>query len=420
MGLPLNVSTFQRADRLLFAPLCFALTLIRRLGRTRDDREPPAPRSILFVKLAEQGSTVLAAGAIRRATAMVGRDNVYFLVFEENRFILDVMDLIPPENVFTVPTHSLAGMAIGALSALRRIRGRRIDAAIDLEFFARFSAVLTLLSGASWRVGLHAYFGEGPYRGDLMTHRVLYNPHLHTSQLFGVLVEAMSVAAAELPTFDVRLPPFRHFEPSLTPAPGESERIRRLLEQTTGRTPPPPVILLNPNASDMLPLRRWPIARYEELARRLVAQFPEAAVVITGTEAEAAEAERIVGGVASPRCVSVAGKTNLRELLVLYMASEVLITNDSGPAHFAALTSIDVITLFGPETPALFATLSPHSVAISAGIACSPCVNALNNRQSPCRDNRCMQAITVDQVCEQVMLRYGARMAGRHSGRIPS
>ena len=56
-------------------------------------REPL--RRILFVKLVEQGSSVLACSAIRRAVELVGRENVYFLVFEENRFILDAMGLIP-------------------------------------------------------------------------------------------------------------------------------------------------------------------------------------------------------------------------------------------------------------------------------------------------------------------------------------
>jgi len=153
LGLPLRVSVLQRADRVVFAPICFALTVFRRITGGRDATAPPDPKSILFVKLAEQGSTVLAAGAIRRAIDRVGRDNVYFLVFEENRFILDVMGLVPEENVLTVPTRSTLGMARGALAALRRLRARGIDAAVDLEFFARFSAVLTYLSGARYRVG---------------------------------------------------------------------------------------------------------------------------------------------------------------------------------------------------------------------------------------------------------------------------
>jgi len=239
-----------------------------------------------------------------------------------------------------------------------------------------------------------------------MTHRVIYNPHLHTSQMFGVLVEALGVAANELPTLDVRIPPFRHAEPTFFPAANEQERVRALLPSGAQR-----LVLLNPNAGDMLPLRRWPEERYADLAARIAAALPDATVVLTGTAEEAGAAGRLVARVASPRCVSVAGRTTLRELLILFTIADILVTNDSGPAHFAALTSIDVITLFGPETPELFATLSPHSVALSAAIACSPCINALNNRQSACRDNRCMQAITVDHVLGRVIERWHARAA---------
>jgi ADP-heptose:LPS heptosyltransferase len=61
----------------------------------------------------------------------------------------------------------------------------------------------------------------------------------------------------------------------------------------------------------------------------------------------------------------------LRQVLVLYTRSEILVTNDSGPAHFASMTPIHVVTLFGPETPALFAARSPNATALWAGIACS-------------------------------------------------
>src|SRR5437867_5319982 len=99
IGLPVSVNWLQKADRFVFAPLCFVLTLLRRVLPEADPSKEPHPHSLLFVKLAEQGSTVLATRAVRRATEWVGRENIYFLVFEENRFVLDVMELVPEENV---------------------------------------------------------------------------------------------------------------------------------------------------------------------------------------------------------------------------------------------------------------------------------------------------------------------------------
>src|ERR1700755_2014267 len=117
MDLPAGILTLQRTDRWVGVPLCVILTLLRRIFDCARRPKPHQVRRILFVKFAEQGSTVLAYPAIRRATEMVGRENVYFVVFKDNRFILDVMEVIPEENVITIATHSPFGLALSALRA---------------------------------------------------------------------------------------------------------------------------------------------------------------------------------------------------------------------------------------------------------------------------------------------------------------
>src|SRR5213596_2563751 len=405
MDLPANISTLQRTDRWIGAPLCAILTLLRKIFESAGPQGPRQVQRILFVKFAEQGSTVLAYCAIRRAVEMVGRENVYFVVFEDNRFILDVMEIIPEENVITIPTNSPFGLALGALRAVLRIRKIRIDGVVDMEFLTRFSAMLTFTTGANSRVGFHTFFGDGPYRGDLMTHRLLYNPHLHTSQMFEAMVEALTRDPAMLPTFDFKPPAIQSFA-KFNPAAGEVAQVDALLQRENPAVGSAPLILLNPNASDLLPLRRWPPGHYVQLARRLLQRYPELFIGFTGSPDEAAPNNQLADEVGSSRVIQLAGKTTLRQVLVLYTRSEILVTNDSGPAHFASMTPIRVVTLFGPETPALFAARSSNATALWAGIACSPCVNAYNNRQSVCRNNLCMQAITVDEVFEEVTRIY--------------
>ncbi len=403
--------TLQWLDRRVGAPICLLLTGFRKVASLFGSRTPPGPvRSILFLKLAEQGSTVLAHEAVRQAVARVGRDQVYFLVFEENRFIVDLIGLVPPGNVFTVRTASAGSMAASAARVLAEIRRRRIDACLDLEFFARFSAALAYLTGIPRRVGFHVYFNEGPYRGDLMTHRVLYNPHLHTSRTFTSLVLALDAEPAAFPTFGV-VPPESPPLPTFQPDEAEVAEVRAMLG-AVGSPAGAKLIILNANAGDLLPLRKWPAAHYAELAERLLAEFPDAWVGFTGSPEEAPRVAEIAAFVGSPRCGCLAGKTTLRQLLVLFGLAEVLVTNDSGPAHFGALTAVDVVALFGPETPLLFSAPGPRNHAVWAGIACSPCINAFNNRQTACRDNVCMKTITVDQVHATVGRIFRARTAG--------
>jgi hypothetical protein len=153
----MRISTMRLVDRWLGIPVCVALTVLRRVRDRGRAPAPAPPRRIVFVKLAEQGSTVLACSAIRRAVELVGREHVFFVVFEQNRFILDVMALIPPGNVVTIDANGALATVAGAVAALRRLRRLRVDVAIDLEFFARSSAAIAYLSGATSRVGLHAF-----------------------------------------------------------------------------------------------------------------------------------------------------------------------------------------------------------------------------------------------------------------------
>src|SRR5438105_4555961 len=83
----------------------------------------------------------------------------------------------------------------------------------------------------------------GPCRGDLMTHRLLYNPRLHTSHMFEAMVEALTRDPAVLPTFD--------FTPSVNqplarfrPSPSEVAEINAFLERENPRIGSAPLVLL--------------------------------------------------------------------------------------------------------------------------------------------------------------------------------
>jgi len=397
----MKVNSMRLLDRWVGAPASAVLTVARKFGDLFAGKEAAGPQRILIVKLVEQGATVLAEPALRRATELVGRDNVFMVVFSENRFILDVLDIIPADNVITIRSTGLAAIALDTLSALRRMRREKIDTAVDFEFFSRFSGALAYLSGASRRVGFHSFAGEAGYRGDLMTHRIAYNLALHASQTYHVLVEAAAMDTASLPAMGFK-PIDSKANGTFTAAPDEIAEVAALIRNEMGTDKVPPLILLNANSGDLLPLRRWSVERYVDMARQLLQRYPDLCIGFTGSPEEREEAEALAASVGSARCISFGGKTTLRQLLILYGLSDVLVTNDSGPAHYASLTSIDVVTLFGPETPAIFGAQTPRSHIVWAGLACSPCVNAFNQRVTTCRNNLCMQHISVEQVLQTV------------------
>lgn len=396
----MKASTIRFADRWLGVPACALLTLWHRIfGR----KPVPGPvKRILVLKLVEQGATVLAYPALKTAVDRVGAENVFFMVFEENRFILDLLEVVRPENVIAVRSKGILGTILGMLGAIRRVRRERIDAVVDFELFARSSAVLAYLSGASRRVGYHGYHGDGPWRGDLMTHRLVANPHLHMKTMMSVMVEALFRDPDTLPALNIDLESLDASSARFQPSPAETEKVRRLIAEASGKAGVERLVLLNANASDLLPLRKWDGERYVELAKRILREFDDVHIAFTGAPSERPAGEALVRKVGDPRCFSLVGRTSMRDLVVLYTQAEVLVTNDSGPAHFATLTDINVVTLFGPETPAIFGVKGPRSHVIWAGLPCSPCVNAANNRTSACRNNLCMQAISVEKVFAKV------------------
>ncbi|MBV8537862.1 MAG: glycosyltransferase family 9 protein, partial [Alphaproteobacteria bacterium] len=69
--------------------------------------------------------------------------------------------------------------------------------------------------------------------------------------------------------------------------------------------------------------------------------------------------------------------------------------------HFAAITELPTIVLFGPETPRLYGSLG-NTRALTANLACSPCVSAANHRRTACNDPKCMAAISPEQVLGEV------------------
>jgi len=395
----MNVDRMRMIDHRVGVPLCFLATfLVKLFGRAAP--AGTAPKRVLFIELSEMGSTILADPAMKKARALWDAE-LFFVIFADNRGSLDFLRTIPDGNIFTLRVDSLWTLGLDTLKFLLWTRRHRIDTAIDLELFSRFTALLTGLSGASLRAGYHRFHNEGLYRGEMLTHRVAYNPHIHIAKNFIALINALAAPKAETPYSktaigddEIRIAPIAIPEPSRQ---AMAERIARLIpgfRRGKGR-----IVLFNPNASEMLPQRRWPAAHFAELARRMLERWPDITILITGAPSERAEAEALARMVESPRMVSFAGESRLDQLPALYSLASLMVTNDSGPGHFASVTAMPVLSLFGPETPELYGPLGPGR-AITAGLACSPCVSAANHRKTACSDPVCMSAIQPGRVIE--------------------
>ena len=404
----LNVDTMRLIDRVAGIPLCAVVSPLVWLADRLRRKRPGASnerRRVLFIELSEMGSAILVDPAMRK-TMDHGAD-IFFVIFKKNKVSLDLLNTVPQQNIFTIDASGLMPLIRDTIAFLRQTRRWKIDTVIDLELFSRFTALLTGLSGATRRIGYHIFHGEGLWRGTMLTHRVHYNPHQHISKNFLSLVHAAFAQTPETPYSKVHIP---DEDVKLAKATIDTDKLNELrarisnlasrngLEFLAGTTP---LLLVNANASDLLVQRRWPPTRFAELVQSMASRWPDAVILLTGSPSERQYVEQVKQQSRTSQSLNFAGQVSFDELPALYTLANVMVTNDSGPAHFAAVTPLKTVVLFGPETPALYGSLG-DSIAITANLACSPCVSAANHRKTPCHDNVCMKAISVGEVLRAV------------------
>ena len=179
--------------------------------------------------------------------------------------------------------------------------------------FSRFTALLTGLCGADRRVGFHRFHHEGLYRGEMLTHRVAYNPHIHIAKNFIALIDALLAAAPTVPYSKTLI---GDDQIKVAIAPPSDQARARMLARIRALVPFDPaqqrLVLINPNASELLPHRRWMPDRFAELIGRILAAYDDVVVLITGAPEERAEAEQLARA-NGPRSVSFAGHSSLTD-----------------------------------------------------------------------------------------------------------
>ncbi len=394
----MNVDTMRNIDHYAGVPLALIGTVIKK---TIDIFSPEAkvkPKNVLLIELSEMGSAIIVDPAMRKLKENI-EGELFFVIFSKNKVSLQLLGTVKEENIFTIDESGIIEIAQTSLDFLKWCREKEIDSVIDLELFSRFTALLTGACGAVNRVGFHAFHNEGLYRGDFLTKKVAYNPHQHIAKNFISLVDALLSEKEELP-FTKRVIPDSEIQIAKAVISGEEQlNVQAIIaDMYEGFDKDKnPVILVNSNASDLLPQRRWDRENYGDVIKKILDYNPDTVILLTGAPAEKDGAQLLARYVNDKRCINFAGAVKFLQLPTLYSVSKFMLTNDSGPAHFASITDMHTFVIFGPETPALYGSLGP-TTPIYAGMACSPCVSASNHRKTPCSDNQCIKIITPDWV----------------------
>jgi len=348
--------------------------LLLRLLRPLRRRAATGPvHEIVVVKFWGVGNAAMLLPVLRALRRRYPDARLTALTLAHNRELFAQV----ADEVLTVRLRPLPTAMLDMVRAVATLRARKIDLAVDFEQFVRASQVLLFLAGAGRVV---AFDTPAQHRAGLATHKVRYDDTQHAADSFLALARAAGVTG----------PPEGGVEIELLAA------ARARAWARAGGRDGRPLVLLHPGSGDNFTGRRWPAARFAELARRLTDET-DAVVAVTGTRAEREVVRRVIA-LADRGLADLSGRLSLPELVAFLARASLLVANDTGPVHLASALDVPVLGLYGPNSPLLYGPRSVGSVAFYDAPACSPCITNFNYKTSRCRNAVCIEAIDVDVV----------------------
>lgn len=374
---------------------CAVLSLFPRLFRRRDEG---VVRNVLFIELFEMGASIMAYPSVHHVLKQHPGAKIYVLTTRGIRASWLKIAEIPPEQVLALEDSSIFAFLFSFLGCVRRINALAIDVIIDLELFLRITALFCFCLKATRKAGFYRYNLEGLYRGSLHDVQCHFNQNSHISRNFLALTKTALAGTADYPEHKNAIP-----LEELTLSRYQSKP--EIFEELAGRLGLPlgePYVVVAPDVGANLSVRNYPIDRLAVVLQRLLANRPELGIYLIGTVENEPICNQLVELVADSRTVSLAGKTSMDELFELLVGSSLLISNDNGPVHFAALTDTPTLALYSTDSPFVYGSLG-RCLILYSYYQCSPCIMAYNNKNSSCVDNKCLQAILPETVLDGAM-----------------
>ena len=278
----------------------------------------------------------------------------------------------------------------GFLPVVRQLRRGKFDLA--LLFQNAFSAAFTAFSARiPFRIGY-----DSDRRSFLLTTALAvpqWKNERHEAFFYLNIVGRLEQLIVRSPVFSDAQPVF-----DLAVSTQRKEDAHRLLIEN-GATREKPIAVLCPGSVNSR-AKRWPAERYAELGDKLMDAGMQ--VVLIGSPAELSVSHE-VSSHARRKPIVLTGKTTVAQVVALLSIADVLVTNDTGPAHIGAALGTQTLVIFGPTNPLTTYPFSPNAEMIREPPDCAPCML----RDCPI-DHRCMTAISVDRVFERAMARRRA------------
>jgi len=265
------------------------------------------------------------------------------------------------------------------------MRRQHFDWVIDLQCLARSGAFSWLANGEKLvgldepREGARGYY-------DFICRRPSF--HTHAVDWYLRTLEPLGVPATSA---------FRW----LPEQPQVAAGVRRKWNVDSSRW-----LILQPGAR--WDNKRWPVEYFVELSRRLLAAYPEYRLAVLGATEDQPQANAIAQ-VDPHRCVNLAGRTTLPEMVEWIRLGDLLVTNDTGPMHAAAALGKPLVALFGPTEPRRTGPYGQLHRVLQLELPCVPCLKSYCTWKNPLE---CLQTLSVEKVLTAVNETLLSRVTG--------
>jgi heptosyltransferase-2 len=181
-------------------------------------------------------------------------------------------------------------------------------------------------------------------------------------------------------------------KPSLFLSDTLKKKAEQLLE-SYGIKPNDVVIGLNPGAK-FGSSKCWPPRYFAELAELFKGHWDCKILLFVGP-GEDQIAESILEKSKTNIINTAPDKVDLALLKPLIRRCQLLVTNDTGPRHYAVAFDVPVVVIMGPTDPRYTATNLEKSVVLQEALNCSPC-----HKKTCPYDHDCMLRISPQAVFE--------------------
>jgi len=379
-------------DHWVGLPLCFTFGLLATLARRvlpRRERTIGGGHTLAVFKFFGLGSIIQATPLLRAIRGRYPESRLAFVTFDAHEALVRRLDVCTDLRV--IRTGSPLLFVTDVVRCVLWLRRARTEAVVDLEFFSKFSTLLSFLSGARVRVGFHL---NDFWRHSLVTHPIYFNYFRHIADVYADAARRLDV--------EIEDPRLVRYDP------GEAAReSARELLLNHGWAPERRLLGVNVNAGDLCHERRWPMERFADVVSRLLEEHDDLYVVLTGSPAEHAYVSSLLDHLpdeSRSRVIVAAGQWSLDELVAGLNLLDVFMTNDSGPMHLAAAEGVPLVSLWGPSRPGLYAPKGADNRVIYADYPCSPCMLMFTTFEGMWCEHEgwCMQTIEADDVLEAV------------------